>query len=187
MIPFACRCGKRYKADDRHAGRGFRCPACGDSSVIPGANAVATPGPGIPCPYCRSPIDPPPARSRKCPHCRASIVVRRGRLLTEAQGAEVDREGARVAAENKARRRAERYREGRARAEHDVADARRSGVVTGFKMLVSANDCRTCRRLKDKVFPVATCKPEMLPPFAECELEEGCRATTIAVLSPRYR
>lgn len=43
---------------------------------------------GIACPSCARIVDPPPVRTRKCPHCRQPIVVRRmgGRTvyLTEA-------------------------------------------------------------------------------------------------------
>lgn len=55
------------------------------------------------CPYCAAVIDPPPARSRRCPSCRRPIVVRRidGRsVLLTAEAVEIFvRERQRVAVE----------------------------------------------------------------------------------------
>jgi hypothetical protein len=43
----------------------------------------------IPCPSCARLIDPPPVRTRKCPHCREIVVVRRteGRTVYLTEGA----------------------------------------------------------------------------------------------------
>lgn len=60
------------------------------------------------CPYCGVVIDPPPARSRKCPDCRERIVVRTRRsdgakvLLTEADAADFDEQRKAEAARNDA-------------------------------------------------------------------------------------
>jgi len=67
-------------------------PVAPDVEEPPAPEPVAAPVPaapaGIPCPSCARIVDPPPARARKCPHCRHLIVVRRtdGRTvyLTEA-------------------------------------------------------------------------------------------------------
>lgn len=65
------------------------------------------------CPYCGTVIDPAPARSRKCPACRESIVVRTRRsdgaklLLTEAEGKQFDRQRELDAARNDGIRRSQ--------------------------------------------------------------------------------
>ena len=57
--------------------------------------------PAMACPYCAVKLDPPPARSRRCPSCREPIVVRRldGRtiLLAESAVPIFDRQRQRVA------------------------------------------------------------------------------------------
>ncbi len=65
------------------------------------------------CPYCGTIINPPPARSRKCPHCRERIVVRTRRsdgvklLLTEAAGKEFDKQRKAEVARNEGIRRSQ--------------------------------------------------------------------------------
>ncbi|QEH38696.1 Spherulation-specific family 4 [Aquisphaera giovannonii] len=44
MIPVSCSCGRRFKAEDHHAGKRTRCPVCGTLLVI-GQAGVATPRP----------------------------------------------------------------------------------------------------------------------------------------------
>jgi hypothetical protein len=44
------------------------------------------------CPHCEKVIDPRPRRSRKCPHCREPVVVRKGALLTASDAAALDQE-----------------------------------------------------------------------------------------------
>lgn len=131
------------------------------------------------CPHCQESIDPPPLRSRKCPHCRTLIVVRRGQLLTTEAANKLDE---RLAADE-AR---ERFRSGQQNAAREIREARKSGVVAGFQPLVSTNDCNICQAVRSMVFPVATCTPEMLPPYRNCELPDGCRATFTSVLTAEY-
>jgi hypothetical protein len=143
--------------------------------------------PGAICPHCRRAIEPAPKRSRLCPHCRAPIVVRRGSLLTETQAATFDAEAGAVAAGKRKARGGDWFREHRGYTARDLKQAKASrGTVTGIGLLVSEDDCRVCQAARDRVFPVQTCTVEMLPPYRDCEYEEGCRATTRMVLSPEY-
>jgi hypothetical protein len=131
------------------------------------------------CPHCQQTIDPPPKRSRKCPHCREPIELRKGKLLTPEAAEALDAKL--IAAEAR-----ERFREGRQKAVREIRQARQSGVVTGFKLLVSANDCDVCQAVRDRFFPVETCTPEMLPPYENCKLQDGCRATFTCTLAQQY-
>jgi hypothetical protein len=87
-----------------------------------------------------------------------------------------------IAAETK-----QRFREGRQRAAREIREAQNSGVVTGFRLLVSANDCDVCQAAQHKFFPVETCTAEMLPPYENCKIPEGCRATFTGVLGREYK
>ena len=87
------------------------------------------------CPHCRQTLDPLPSQLRKCPHCRLPIVVRRGQLFTPEAAAKLN---AKLVAEQAQ----ERFREGRRDAAREIREARKSGVVTGFKPLVSSNKCK---------------------------------------------
>jgi hypothetical protein len=138
------------------------------------------------CPHCRRAIEPPPKRSRLCPHCRASIVVRRGSLLTEGQAEAFDTESERAASAKRKAIAVERYREGKASTASDLKQAKASGVVSGVRVLVSTNDCRVCQAVRDRVFPIKSCTPKMLPPYENCEIEDGCRASLTMVVAPEY-
>ena len=138
------------------------------------------------CPYCRQPIDPPPKRSRKCPHCRAPIVVRRGNLFTEAGAEKFDEAAEADRAKKHAKIRAERYKEFRGYSRRNLKQAKESGVVIAFEFLVSDNDCDVCQKVKGKRIPISGCTLDMLPPFKDCENEDGCRATWVDVLDPKY-
>ena len=105
--------------------------------------------------------------------------VRRGQLLTTEAANKLDE---RLAADE-AR---ERFRSGQQNAAREIREARKSGVVAGFQPLVSTNDCNICQAVRSMVFPVATCTPEMLPPYRNCELPNGCRATFTSVLTAEY-
>jgi len=78
------------------------------------------------------------------------------------------------------------FRERRQNSARAFRQARESGVVTGFKVLASANDCDVCQSLQGKVFPLGSCTLEMLPPYTNCEYEDGCRATFTCVLQDEY-
>jgi hypothetical protein len=139
------------------------------------------------CPHCRRAIEPPPKRSRLCPHCRAPIVVRRGKLLTEGQAEAFDAELDAIASGKRMARAAERYREGRAYTARDLKQARASqDAVSGIRVMVSENDCPVCHAVEGIVFPVESCTLDMLPPYRNCEFEEGCRACITLVLKPEY-
>src|SRR5271157_1438988 len=45
MISVSCSCGRKFKADDYHAGRRTRCPVCGNVLVI--GQAPITPSSGV--------------------------------------------------------------------------------------------------------------------------------------------
>ncbi len=57
----------------------------------------------VPCPYCATPLDPPPPRTRRCPSCRQQVIVRRADglalYLTESSAAVMDAERRREADE----------------------------------------------------------------------------------------
>jgi hypothetical protein len=74
------------------------------------------------------------------------------------------------------------FRERRASTNRELKQARASGVVVGVRPLVSANDCGICQAASKRVFPIKDCKVEMLPPYRDCELEGGCRASVSFVL-----
>lgn len=59
------------------------------SGLSPRRAEPLPPVPSFVCPYCAVALDPPPARSRRCPSCRQSIVVRRvdGRTVLLAEAA----------------------------------------------------------------------------------------------------
>jgi hypothetical protein len=138
------------------------------------------------CPHCFVVIDPCPTRSRKCPHCRQPIVVRRGYLLT---GAEAEEFEGRLAEEKQritARKRLDRIKADRASVARLILQARESGVVSGMKPLVSSDACDVCARNRNRVFAIEDCTPEMLPPYPDCEFEGGCESTVVEVLSAEY-
>lgn len=139
-----------------------------------------------PCPYCRTPIDPAPKRSRKCPHCRKPIVIRRGQLLTERGAEAFDARLADERAERKARERVERFREARRMTADQLRQDRESGVVAAVRPLVSSDACRVCLAVRGKVFPIDQVTLDMVPPYANCELEGGCESTIVEVLTPEY-
>lgn len=68
-------------------------------------------GQGLACPYCGVVLTPAPKRSRKCPECKAPIVVRTGgtglRLITEEQAKVEGEEAKKQATRNRAVRWAE--------------------------------------------------------------------------------
>jgi hypothetical protein len=132
------------------------------------------------CPHCRQTIDPPPKRSRKCPHCRKPIELRQGRLLTPEDAEILDDKAA--AAEAK-----KRFREARQSIARDIRESKKAGgVVVGFKPVVTAAECNVCRAVKDKVFPIKTCTPEMLPPYENREFPDGCTAWAASVMTKEY-
>jgi hypothetical protein len=141
----------------------------------------------VDCPYCHHSIEPTPKRSRLCPHCREKVVVRQGHLFTESQADAFDEEKERIATAKRKARAAEWFRERRAQAKADIRDSRESGVVSGFRLLVSANDCDVCQARYDQVFPIRTCTAEQLPPYRDCEYEDGCRASYLHVLDDEGR
>jgi hypothetical protein len=44
-IEFGCGCGRRFRANDHRAGRGFECPACGSGLTVPTWSTAAGPAP----------------------------------------------------------------------------------------------------------------------------------------------
>ncbi len=79
MIRFSCSCGRGLKAKPELSGQRARCLDCGKILEIPSINPLTD------CPHCFKTIDPPPERSRKCPHCREQIVMRLKHLRTPEQ------------------------------------------------------------------------------------------------------
>jgi hypothetical protein len=91
MISVSCSCGRRFKADDHHAGKRTRCPVCGNMLVIGQAPVTASSGisdngevpswwfpsgssprPSMPLPSRES---PPPTRSGSNPDDIQTAVV----------------------------------------------------------------------------------------------------------------
>lgn len=132
------------------------------------------------CPYCHEAIEPPPKRARKCPHCGECIEVRKGRLFTSAAVEEFDER--RDAAEA-----AKRLKEGRRNAARVIQAARKYGLTAGFEPMVSDDACKVCLAIRGQFIPLRGCKPEMLPPFANCGFSTGCESTYTEVLKEDRR
>lgn len=79
-----------------------------------------------------------------------------------------------------------RFREGQKRLAAELRQAKRSGVVAGIRPLVSGDACPVCRAVRDAVFPIETCTVEQLPPYQDCEHEDGCDSCITEVLKPEY-
>jgi hypothetical protein len=86
----------------------------------------------------------------------------------------------------KARQREERFREARRMTADQLRQTKRSGVVAAIKPLVSGDACRLCLAVRRKTFPIDQCTVEMLPPYEDCEFEEGCESSIEEVLTPKY-
>ena len=138
------------------------------------------------CPHCGVSIDPPPKRSRKCPHCRQPIVVRRGHLLTEAEADEFDDrlDDAREAIAS--RKVAERQALFRKSVADELRQAKESGVVAGMQLLMSGDACDVFRSRRGLVFPIDSCTVDDLPPYPDCEVDDGCDSTVVSILTPEY-
>lgn len=139
------------------------------------------------CPYCSQAIEPPPKRSRGCPHCRKPIVIRRGQLLTPEAALAFDAGVEQSRSNRRAIAKQERFREGRKIAIAQLRQARDSEVCSGLNLLLSAHDCDVCKEASKRFFPIETCTAEMLPPYKDCELEDGCSASFVIELSPQYQ
>jgi predicted RNA-binding Zn-ribbon protein involved in translation (DUF1610 family) len=59
-ISFVCPCGKKLKVDEEYAGRKGKCPACGQSLIVPAAGSGRQPGPGHSPPPPAAVSSPPP-------------------------------------------------------------------------------------------------------------------------------
>src|ERR1035441_6360380 len=110
------------------------------------------------CPHCSKVVEPPPKRSRKCPHCGERIEVRGGQVMTSESAEKFDTERTKKEA-------AERFREGREIAVQNFQNAKDSGVVVGFKLLLSGDECGVCQKNGNRIFPIAACTVQMLPPY----------------------
>src|SRR5208337_4795176 len=108
-------------------------------------------------------------------------------MLTPESAAEFDSQLEESREKRRSKVRQERFREGRKNAIREIREAKKSGVVSGFKPLVTEHDCDICQKVRDRFFPIDTCTPEMLPPYKNCELEDGCRATFVSVPSSEYQ
>jgi hypothetical protein len=76
----------------------------------------------------------------------------------------------------------ERFREGRKNTIRSLQQDKKSGVVVGYRLLLSGDECGVCEKNKDGFFPIATCTPEMLPPYENCEDQSGCSGCFVQVL-----
>ena len=138
------------------------------------------------CPHCNQLLNPPPKRSRKCPECRKPIVVRRGCLLTEAEAAEFDEQLDDAREQIRTRKNDDRLRQFRQTIREQLAQAKRSEVVAGMQVLVSGDACDICMKARKTVFPIETCTLDMLPPYSNCEYEDGCHSCVIEIMRPEY-
>jgi len=121
-----------------------------------------------------------------CPHCRKPMVLRQGRLLTPEGAEKFDSEREEKRRERTLTEAKQRFREGRKNAAQEIRQARQSGVVVGFRPLVSEDACRICQEVRKSFFPIGKCKSEMLPPYENCEFEDGCRETFTQVLDTDF-
>jgi hypothetical protein len=134
------------------------------------------------CPHCSREIEPPPKRSKNCPHCKEPIVLRRGQLLTPKGAEEFDARASADRDKREVEKKIERFREGRQRTREAIREAKKSGVVVGFKPLISEDACKVCRAVRGKFIPLSECSPESLPPYEDCEFEGECESTFVEVL-----
>ncbi len=74
------------------------------------------------------------------------------------------------------------YREFRAATARGLKQAKSSGVVLAARPLVNDSDCRVCQAVRSRAFPIEDCTVDMLPPYKDCELEDGCRASVTFVV-----
>ena len=139
------------------------------------------------CPHCSATIEPPPKRSRNCPHCRKPIVIRRGQLLTPESAEAFDADLGAERKQRKAKEARERFQQGRRSAIAAIKVAKQSGVVIGFKPVVSDDACEVCLFVRGRFFPIEKCTGEMLPPYENCQLEGGCESTFSEVLDTDIR
>ena len=98
MISVSCSCGRKFKAEDHHAGKRTRCPVCGNMLVIGQAPLTPPSGvsdngevpswwfPGSSSPRSSMPLPPreppPPTRSGSNPDDIQTAIVPRNRLIT---------------------------------------------------------------------------------------------------------
>ncbi len=76
-ITVTCKCGKRFRVRDEHAGKRGKCPSCGAAVTIPAAGAEAPPADGRPCPGCARPLA---SEAVLCVNC--GYDVRAGKRLS---------------------------------------------------------------------------------------------------------
>lgn len=130
--------------------------------------------PAGPCPYCNTLIDPIPLRSRNCPSCKNPIVVRRGNLYTRDGAIAFDDQVARDRETKQKAKQIEIFKASRKYAAEQLSQAKRSGFITAFRLVVEDDACRFCQARKGLLIPVKGCKAEDLPPYRDCEHESGC-------------
>lgn len=103
------------------------------------------------CPYCKFKFEERPKRNRKCPSCQKKLVLRNGKLLTEAQAVDYDTKkyakiGQQIAASQK----------------KSLIEYKKSGVVKYVEISSAGeNSCQACKRLNGKRFRL---KDELLNP-----------------------
>ena len=127
------------------------------------------------CPYCRHSFESKPKRSRKCPQCAERIVVRKGKLYTEAAAEEEDQKRAREASIRQKQQHI-----------HQLRQYKAAGVAV-VQILGTQDDatCRTCRELDGNYIRVkdALRQSDHVPPFECCRSEVGfCRCTIVPVV-----
>jgi predicted RNA-binding Zn-ribbon protein involved in translation (DUF1610 family) len=75
MIKFSCKsCGQKLNVDDKHSGKGVKCPKCGEVVVVPANSDKIT----FHCESCGQKINVPKihaGKKGKCPKCQNIVVV----------------------------------------------------------------------------------------------------------------
>lgn len=126
------------------------------------------------CPSSREPLA---KRNRKCPSCRQPIVWRQGNALTTDQAADFDRRQIQERIAECRRQNVVRFKE--------LQQQWRDKIINGVEIMATHDNgcCDYCDKQDGKRIAMKALSVEMLPPFAQCTSEHGCRcaysATTV--------
>ena len=118
------------------------------------------------CPYCKSPLEDRPKRSKKCPKCQSKIMVKAGRLLTEEQAAAYD-----------AKELAKQRKSIEANNMSTLRNYKKSGAVKYVEIVGGGqNSCPACKRVNGKRFRLKDELRNPTLPVKNCTSDYGyCR------------
>ena len=79
-IKISCRCGQRFQAPEKLAGKKVRCPKCGDPLVIPTAGSPGTARQAAPAANDMGSlldeigVESTPTGGKRCPQCNTTLA-----------------------------------------------------------------------------------------------------------------